>query len=177
MALLPPASDESTTFRLPTSDGFTSLHLPVSDELMALRSPISHRWRSRSIEPPDVVTWSSHIAWSLHEPAALCLRNHIIAEPLHFALAYLDPSFRAQVLEKGLLQLLGGWRSRELERRFRTVFARKIELELSRSSSSFDGDDDISLVLEILRIDLVANKGFGRSPEFIIISKHPVCLI
>ncbi|KAI9186102.1 hypothetical protein LWI28_013829 [Acer negundo] len=70
-------------------------------------------------------------------------------EPLHFALTYLDPSLRAQVLEKGLLQLLGGWRSRELERRFRTVFAQKIELELSRLSSSLDRDDDISIVLEI----------------------------
>ncbi|KAK1581735.1 hypothetical protein Q3G72_008568 [Acer saccharum] len=68
-----------------------------------------------------------------------------LREPLHFALAYLDPSLREQVLEKGLLQLLGSWRSRELERRFRTVFARKIELELSRSSSSLD----ISIVLEI----------------------------
>ncbi|KAK1549280.1 hypothetical protein Q3G72_003576 [Acer saccharum] len=72
-----------------------------------------------------------------------------LREPLQFALTYLDPSLRAQVLEKGLLRLLGGWRSRELERRFRTVFARKIELELSRSSSSLDRDDYISLVLEI----------------------------
>ncbi|KAK1549305.1 hypothetical protein Q3G72_033422 [Acer saccharum] len=72
-----------------------------------------------------------------------------LREPLQFALACLDPSLRAQVLEKGLLRLLGGWRSRELERRFRTMFARKIELELSRSSSSLDRDDDISLVLEI----------------------------
>ncbi|KAK1583236.1 hypothetical protein Q3G72_022042 [Acer saccharum] len=55
----------------------------------------------------------------------------------------------AQVDEKGLLRLLGGWRSKELERRFRTVFARKIDLELSRSFSSLDQDDDISLVLEI----------------------------
>ncbi|KAK1549288.1 hypothetical protein Q3G72_011743 [Acer saccharum] len=43
-----------------------------------------------------------------------------LREPLQFALAYLDPSLRAQ-----------------------------IELELSRSSSFLDGDDDISLVLEI----------------------------
>ncbi|KAK0601709.1 hypothetical protein LWI29_026748 [Acer saccharum] len=56
---------------------------------------------------------------------------------------------QAQVLEKCLLRLLGGWRSKELARRFRTLFARKIELELSRSSSSLDRDDDISLVLEI----------------------------
>ncbi|KAK1549278.1 hypothetical protein Q3G72_002519 [Acer saccharum] len=39
-----------------------------------------------------------------------------LREPLHFALAYLDPSLRAQVLEKGLLQLLGGWRSSLLRR-------------------------------------------------------------
>ena len=70
-----------------------------------------------------------------------------LREPLQFALAYLDPSL--QVLEKGLLRLLGGWRSKELAHRFRTLFARKIELELSRSSSSLDRDDDISLVLEI----------------------------
>ncbi|KAK2639306.1 hypothetical protein Ddye_027101 [Dipteronia dyeriana] len=72
-----------------------------------------------------------------------------LREPLHFALTYLDPSLRAQVLEKGFLRLLGGWRSKELESRFRTVFARKIELELSRSSSSLDRDDDIGIVLEI----------------------------
>ncbi|KAK1582900.1 hypothetical protein Q3G72_019364 [Acer saccharum] len=70
-------------------------------------------------------------------------------EPLQFALAYLDPSLQSQVDEKGLLRLLGGWRSKELERRFRTVFARKIDLELSRSFSSLDQDDGISLVLEI----------------------------
>ncbi|KAK0601229.1 hypothetical protein LWI29_022343 [Acer saccharum] len=56
---------------------------------------------------------------------------------------------KAQVDKKGLLRLLGGWRSKELEGRFRTVFARKIDLELSRSFSSLDQDDDISLVLEI----------------------------
>ncbi|KAK1549306.1 hypothetical protein Q3G72_033483 [Acer saccharum] len=50
-------------------------------------------------------------------------------------------------------------RSRELERRFRTVFVRKIELELSRSSSSLDRDDDISLVLEIQEL-ISCSQGF-----------------
>ncbi|KAK1582381.1 hypothetical protein Q3G72_014461 [Acer saccharum] len=85
----------------------------------------------------------------LQKEKQILLEYPHLREPLHFALAYLDPSLREQVLEKGLLQLLGSWRSRELERRFRTVFARKIEPELSRLSSSLDGEDDISLVLEI----------------------------
>ncbi|KAK1582020.1 hypothetical protein Q3G72_011061 [Acer saccharum] len=63
--------------------------------------------------------------------------------------SFTKPDPNMSVLERGLLRLLGGWRSRELERRFRTLFARKIELELSRSSSSLDRDDYISLVLEI----------------------------
>ncbi|KAK0601882.1 hypothetical protein LWI29_028397 [Acer saccharum] len=46
-----------------------------------------------------------------------------LREPLQFALAYLDASLRAQVLKKCLLRLLGGWRSRELDCRFRTLFA------------------------------------------------------
>ncbi|KAK1549284.1 hypothetical protein Q3G72_007106 [Acer saccharum] len=58
-----------------------------------------------------------------------------------------DPTYERVLKFQKEKQILS--ESRELEHRFRTVFARKIELEFSRSSSSLDGDDDISIVLEI----------------------------
>ncbi|KAI9186549.1 hypothetical protein LWI28_018457 [Acer negundo] len=59
-----------------------------------------------------------------------------LRKPLQFALTYLDPSLRAQVLERGLLWLLGDWRSRELER---SIHCRD---NLSLSNRKFGNDSD-----------------------------------